>query len=81
MTLLRRAFPCGLFLCAAILPAALAADDKKEDANAAWMAEHYTKYEHRIPMRDGVKLFTRRVRARRTRRRATPSCSRGRPMR
>ncbi len=23
------------------------------------MAEHYTKYEHRIPMRDGVKLFTR----------------------
>ena len=22
------------------------------------MAEHYTKYEHRIPMRDGVRLFT-----------------------
>ena len=22
------------------------------------MAEHYTKYEHRITMRDGVRLFT-----------------------
>ena len=29
------------------------------DTNAAWLAEHYTKYEHRIPMRDGVRLFTR----------------------
>src|SRR3974377_622514 len=29
------------------------------DTNAAWMAEHYTKYEHLIPMRDGVQLFTR----------------------
>lgn len=37
---------------------ALAADSSG-DTNAAWLAEHYTKYEHRIPMRDGVKLFTR----------------------
>ncbi len=29
------------------------------DATAAWLAEHYTKYEHQIPMRDGVRLFTR----------------------
>lgn len=29
------------------------------DTNVAWLAEHYTKYEHRIPMRDGVRLFTR----------------------
>lgn len=29
------------------------------DTNAAWFAEHYTKFEHRIPMRDGVRLFTR----------------------
>ena len=29
------------------------------DTNALWLAEHYTKYEHRIPMRDGVRLFTR----------------------
>jgi putative CocE/NonD family hydrolase len=30
-----------------------------EDTNATWLAEHYTKYEHRIVMRDGVRLFTR----------------------
>jgi putative CocE/NonD family hydrolase len=29
------------------------------DTNALWFTEHYTKYEHRIPMRDGVRLFTR----------------------
>jgi predicted acyl esterase len=33
--------------------------DEKPDTNAVWLAEHYTKYEHRIPMRDGVRLFTR----------------------
>jgi putative CocE/NonD family hydrolase len=27
--------------------------------NAAWMAENYTKFEYRIPMRDGVHLYTR----------------------
>ncbi len=30
-----------------------------QDTNAAWLAEHYTKYEYRIPMRDGLRLFTR----------------------
>ncbi len=40
------------------LRAALAADSAA-DTNAVWLAEHYTKYEHRIPMRDGVRLFTR----------------------
>lgn len=35
-----------------------AADDKAE-ATATWLAEHYTKYEYRIPMRDGVHLHTR----------------------
>jgi putative CocE/NonD family hydrolase len=29
------------------------------DTNAVWLAENYTKYEHRIAMRDGVRLFTR----------------------
>jgi putative CocE/NonD family hydrolase len=29
------------------------------DTNAEWLAEQYTKYEHRIPMRDGARLFTR----------------------
>lgn len=30
-----------------------------EDLTTAWLAEHYTKFEYRIPMRDGVRLFTR----------------------
>lgn len=34
-------------------------DAKSADTNAVWLAEHYTKYEHRISMRDGVRLFTR----------------------
>ncbi len=38
---------------------ASAADAKPADATPAWLAEHYTKYEHRIPMRDGVRLLTR----------------------
>lgn len=33
--------------------------EKSSETNAAWLVEHYTKYEHRIPMRDGVRLFTR----------------------
>ncbi len=39
----------------------VAADDKEKppELNLAWLAEHYTKYEHRIPMRDGARLFTR----------------------
>src|SRR3989442_11900656 len=36
-----------------------AAADDKPDTNAVWLAEHYTKYEHRIPMRDGIRLFSR----------------------
>jgi predicted acyl esterase len=43
----------SFFAC--IAPAA----EPSGDTNAAWLAEHYTKYEHRIPMRDGVRLFTR----------------------
>ena len=47
-----------LALAAIITPVALSADTTP-DTNAVWFAEHYTKFEHRIPMRDGVKLFTR----------------------
>ena len=36
-----------------------AIEEQSADTNAVWLAEHYTKYEHRIPMRDGVRLFTR----------------------
>ncbi len=53
-------FVCSLILLAAFAANRLAAaDDKTADSTAAWLAEHYTKYEHRIPMRDGVRLFTR----------------------
>jgi putative CocE/NonD family hydrolase len=48
---------------AAILAAVFAADllgeDKAADATSAWLAEHYTKFEYRVPMRDGVRLMTR----------------------
>ena len=56
---LPRTWLCGLLLCAVLLPAFADEKKDKDDATAAWLAEHYTKYEHRIPMRDGVKLFTR----------------------
>jgi putative CocE/NonD family hydrolase len=36
-----------------------ATEEISADSNAPWLAEHYTKYEHRIPMRDGIRLFTR----------------------
>lgn len=32
---------------------------RAESSNTAWFAEHYTKHEYRIPMRDGIRLFTR----------------------
>jgi len=49
----------GLFLLVLAASRARAADEKPTDATDAWLAEHYTKYEHRIPMRDGIRLFTR----------------------
>ena len=49
------------FLVAVLSLAAYRAPSAEQPAetNAIWLAEHYTKYEHRIPMRDGVRLFTR----------------------
>ena len=35
------------------------AAEPSADTNALWFAEHYTKFERRISMRDGVRLFTR----------------------
>ena len=51
----------SLFLAASVLFSALGAvaAEPAGDTNALWFAEHYTKFEHRIPMRDGVRLFTR----------------------
>jgi hypothetical protein len=46
-----------LALCVAFAVASLAAQSKP-DAPEFDVKEHYTKYEYRIPMRDGVRLFT-----------------------
>src|SRR5258708_39399040 len=55
-----RCLVIGLLLVSGRARAADAhAEDKTGDTNAVWLAEHYTKYEHRIAMRDGVHLFTR----------------------
>lgn len=47
-------------LALSFLPMALLAQakDPEAQAHAAWIRAHYTKFEYRIPMRDGVKLFT-----------------------
>jgi putative CocE/NonD family hydrolase len=54
----RRVVFCLALLLSLAAGRGLAADSSG-DTNAAWFAEHYTKYEHRIPMRDGVHLYTR----------------------
>src|SRR5262245_58992683 len=48
----------GGLLFAAALTTSLHAADKLEPADKAWIEENYTKAEYRIPMRDGLKLFT-----------------------
>ncbi len=48
-----------LTLLLTLAPRSASAAEPTVDTNAVWFAEHYTKYEHRIPMRDGVRLFTR----------------------
>ena len=57
MNALRLAGPWVVFIGLLIVRSARAAE--AADTNAVWLAEHYTKYEHRIAMRDGVRLFTR----------------------
>ncbi len=56
MLSLRFAFLSSVILC---LPIRFAGAAESADTNAVWLAEHYTKYEHRIQMRDGARLFTR----------------------
>ena len=51
-----RPLPRWLF---ALVSLALAYSARAADETNAWSAEHYTKYEYRIPMRDGVRLYTR----------------------
>ena len=47
----------GFFAAGALAGIANAADPL-EPVDKAWLEENYTKFEYRIPMRDGVKLFT-----------------------
>lgn len=54
----RRVLGCFLLLTLAA-NSGLSAEPRRTDTTPAWVAEHYTKFEHRIPMRDGVRLFTR----------------------
>src|SRR5213594_363229 len=49
----------GLVLVLSFNARTALAADSPPDTNAVWLAGHYTKYEHRIAMRDGVRLFTR----------------------
>jgi uncharacterized protein len=49
--------PLSVLLISAGLAAALIAQNKPETPRYD-VKEHYTKYEYRIPMRDGVRLFT-----------------------
>jgi putative CocE/NonD family hydrolase len=58
MSALRLAVLCFAVLLPLTARRAPAAEPSA-DTNAVWLAEHYTKYEHRIPMRDGARLFTR----------------------
>ena len=48
----------AILLIAVLLGAAGALAQAKPDAPEFDVKEHYTKYEYRIPMRDGVHLFT-----------------------
>jgi len=60
MTLLRTPLSIlalSAMLMACVVPVTAAAADTS-DAPAWTVREHYTKYEYRIPMRDGTRLFT-----------------------
>lgn len=50
------------FVFCAFVPWAFTTGSTAEDAQspspAAWFSAHYTKFEYRVPMRDGVRLFT-----------------------
>ncbi len=48
----------GSTLVVAALVSGAVAQDTKEVPKEDYVKSHYTKYEYRIPMRDGVKLFT-----------------------
>ena len=51
-------FPLLLALPFAVAQDAAPGRGAPPTVNAAYVRENYTKFEYRIPMRDGVKLFT-----------------------
>src|SRR3954451_5926847 len=50
----------SLDVCVMLMPIAIASaqETPKEQPREDYVKSHYTKYEYRIPMRDGKKLFT-----------------------
>ena len=60
--MIRRSFPAfvlvSLLACSALPWCAAVAGEADASAVKHSPREHYTKYEYRIPMRDGVHLFT-----------------------
>lgn len=44
--------------CCVFASESVCSAEKPELPDKAWLEANYTKFEHRIPMRDGVKLFT-----------------------
>ncbi len=47
-----------LLVICLLAPGAVWGADEKQDARAAYIRANYTKTEHRVPMRDGRRLFT-----------------------
>lgn len=55
---IRLACSCVAGICIVAAALALSAQEKPEAPAEDYVKAHYTKYEYRIPMRDGVRLFT-----------------------
>ncbi len=56
--IVRTARTLGLTLLLTLLPSVALRGQQPADSGSEYARQHYTKYEHLIPMRDGVKLFT-----------------------
>ena len=56
--MVKRYFGIAILLGAALFPVLAQAQDAAGETKEDFVRSHYTKYEYRIPMRDGVKLFT-----------------------
>ena len=50
-----------LLLVSTVRAQSTKSDSDAREVNEAYIREHYTKYEYKIPMRDGVKSVRRRL--------------------